>query len=69
MIALRDLEIPVKVAGKVWFGPGPRGKTVPTDPRCGQCLAKELHSGCPLEVFGFNRGRGMCDIYLDSFTD
>lgn len=33
------------------------------------CEGRVRHGGCPLEVFGFNRGRGMCGIYLDGFTD
>lgn len=35
---------------------------------CAQCQHKTLHGGCPMEVFDFDRGRYMCDAYLDSFT-
>lgn len=36
---------------------------------CPECQARVLHAGCPLTVFGFNRGRGMCGAYLGSFTE
>lgn len=35
---------------------------------CPRCTLRTLHSGCPIELFEFDRGRFMCDVYLDSFT-
>ncbi|MFQ6058041.1 MAG: hypothetical protein ACE5MB_04060 [Anaerolineae bacterium] len=40
----------------------------PYHPDCPHCTEREMHRGCPLLVFGFDRGRYMCSTYLDSFV-
>jgi hypothetical protein len=33
-----------------------------------QCEFQIQHAGCPLKVFGFDKGRYMCDVYLQGFS-